>query len=129
MARDVPAAILGHARDERPREACGLLLGRDSFVERAAPAANVAADPLTRFEIDPAALFAARRAERGGGLALLGYYHSHPGGDPCPSATDARMAAPDGRLWIIAAQGTLSAYIAGDTGLHGRFLAITLGEE
>lgn len=65
--------------------------------------ANVAPDPLRHFEIDPAALIAAHRASRAGGLAVLGYFHSHPNGLARPSATDARTAAGDGRIWAIVA--------------------------
>lgn len=65
--------------------------------------ANVAPDPLRHFEIDPAALIAAHRASRAGGLAVLGYFHSHPNGLARPSATDARAAAGDGRIWAILA--------------------------
>ncbi len=73
-------------------------------------AANVAADPLRHFEIDPAALIAAHRAERGGGLQLLGYYHSHPAGHPLPSATDCAHASGDGRAWAIVAQAEVRFY-------------------
>src|SRR6185503_12046732 len=84
-----------HAEAARahPREACGLLLGRGTRIEGIAPAANVHPEPLTRFEIDPAALIAAHRAARAGGPELVGYYHSHPAGHPLPSATDCEHAS------------------------------------
>lgn len=83
-----------------PDECCGLLLG-DHRIAEARPAANVAPDPRHRFEIDPHALIAAHRAARTGGPAVLGYYHSHPGGPAMPSATDRAMASGDGRVWAI----------------------------
>lgn len=96
-----------HEEAERaaPREACGLLLGEGSRIDRAVPAANVHADPLRHFEIDPAALIAAHRAARAGGPALLGYFHSHPGGHPRPSAVDCEHASGDRRVWAIVAPG------------------------
>jgi proteasome lid subunit RPN8/RPN11 len=106
-----------------PREACGLLLGAASAIARYSECANVAEAPEIRFEIDPAALFAALRAERAGGPALLGYWHSHPSGDAAPSATDAAMAAPDGKLWIIVGGEDVTCWRAGETGLWGRFAA------
>jgi proteasome lid subunit RPN8/RPN11 len=63
-----------------PAEACGLLLGQEGHIMEARACANVAPDPLRHFEIDPAALIAAHRASRAGGLAVLGYFHSHPNG-------------------------------------------------
>jgi len=70
---------------------------------RATP--NVATDPARAFEIDPASLFAAIRAARGGGPPVLGHYHSHSNGSPVPSACDAAMADRPGRLWLIVARG------------------------
>ncbi|MBS0255867.1 MAG: M67 family metallopeptidase [Proteobacteria bacterium] len=84
-----------------PHEACGLLLGHGQTITGARPTANLAPDPARQFEIDPAALVAAHRAARNGGPAVLGYYHSHPTGDPTPSPTDRARAGHDGRIWAI----------------------------
>lgn len=99
------ATLLEEAARAAPAECCGLLLGRGGKVLEARPAANVAEDPLRHFEIDPAALFAAHRAAREGGLELLGYYHSHPNGHLLPSATDCEHASGDNRCWAIVACG------------------------
>jgi desampylase len=107
-----------------PREACGLLFGTDAGIDGFQAADNVAQTPETRFEIDPATLIAALRAERAGGARIVGYWHSHPSGDATPSATDAAMAAPDGKLWLIAGGETITVWRAGSTGLHGRFEAV-----
>jgi desampylase len=104
------AAIHQAARHSHPHEACGLLLGRGDLIEAAQPTANVAPDPARHFEIDPAALIAAHRAARAGGPALLGYFHSHPTGIAAPSPTDRAMAARDGRIWAIAANGTITLW-------------------
>ncbi|WP_010546140.1 M67 family metallopeptidase [Sphingomonas elodea] len=104
-----------------PREACGLLFGEGDRITGFAETVNVADAPERRFEIDPAALFAALKAERAGGPALLGYWHSHPSGDPMPSRTDAAMAAPDGKLWIILAGDAVGCWRAGDHGRWDRF--------
>lgn len=109
------------ARAAAPLEACGLLFGEDGEISDFQAADNVAENPKKRFEIDPAALFAAIRAERDGGPRLIGYWHSHPGGDARPSATDAAMAAPDGKLWLIVAEEATTLWRAGETGLRGRF--------
>ena len=100
--------LLEEAAKAAPLECCGLLLGHARRVEEACPAANVAPDPSRHFEIDPAALFAAHRAARAGGLELLGYYHSHPAGHPLPSATDCEHASGDLRAWAIIAGGEVS---------------------
>lgn len=99
----VLAAMRAEAAAAHPLECCGLLLGRSHAIVQAVPAANVAAEPAHRFEIDPAALIAAHRAARSGGPQVLGYYHSHPTGDARPSATDQAQAAGDKRVWAIVA--------------------------
>ena len=110
------ATLLAEAASAAPLECCGLLLGHGDKVLEARPAANLAADPARHFEIDPAALFAAHRAERGGGPELLGYYHSHPAGHPLPSATDCEHASGDGRVWGIIAGSEVCFYRDGPEG-------------
>lgn len=102
------ATLIAEAQRADPRECCGLLLGQGDRVALAQPAANVHPQPERHFEIDPAALIAAHRAARAGGLELLGYYHSHPNGLARPSETDAAQASCDGRVWAIVAAGQVS---------------------
>lgn len=111
------AQLLAAARAAHPRECCGLLFGDDDTVHRIAPTANVAQDPLRAFEIDPAALIGAERAMRQGGERLIGHYHSHPNGRAEPSPRDAADAAADGRLWLIIAGDTLTAWRAVANGM------------
>ena len=101
VTRAVMKALLSHAARAAPAECCGILLGHDALIEEARPTANVAADPLRRFEIDPQALVDAHRAARAGGPQVVGYFHSHPGGRPEPSAVDRASAAGDGMVWAI----------------------------
>jgi desampylase len=128
ISRSILNGIHEQARIVAPLEACGLLFGAADHVTGWQGTENVAADPQRHFEIDPAALFAALRAERAGRAPLLGYWHSHPSGDLTPSRTDAAMAAPDGRLWLIVAGGRATAWRAGEQGLHGRFEAVDLDQ-
>jgi proteasome lid subunit RPN8/RPN11 len=126
IASELLEEILGHAAAELGTEVCGLLLGRNDRITAVRPAANVAAEPTRAFELDPAVLIAAHRAARAGGDAILGHYHSHPGGDPRPSSCDA-VAAAAGELWLVVAgeQAGLWRAVAGGP-LHGAFAAETL---
>jgi proteasome lid subunit RPN8/RPN11 len=116
VTSEVIATLIAEAARAAPQECCGLLLGRDGRVTEARRAANVADDPLRRFEIDPAALFAAHRAARDGGPQLLGYFHSHPTGHPVPSATDCEHASGDDRAWAIVAGGEVAFWRDGEGG-------------
>ena len=102
------ATLIEEARLAHPRECCGLLLGKAGRVALAQPAANVHPQPASYFEIDPKALIGAHRSMPAGGLELLGYYHSHPGGRAEPSAADRTLASGDGRIWAIVAGGEVS---------------------
>jgi proteasome lid subunit RPN8/RPN11 len=132
VSRSVPIGIRRISADCAPREACGLLFGDGDAITGFQATENVAEEPERRFEIDPVALFAALRAERAGGPKIVGYWHSHPSGDATPSVTDAEMAAPDGKLWLIVAGEATTLWRAGQGGaLHGRFdnLAFLEGEK
>ena len=127
----IPAAlaelILAHAAAGSPREACGLLLGDAAAIVEARPSANIAADPYTAFLLDPATRVAAERAARTGGPAVVGWYHSHPSGDPRPSVADAAAVGPGGALWLIVAGGSIAAWYSRIGGtVHARFDPATL---
>ena len=122
IARTAWQQILLAAEQNPDQEVCGLLIGHEHLIEEALPAANVAADPARRFEIDPAVLLRAHRQARHSGRLVLGHYHSHPGGEARPSLRDAASAHDDGALWIIAGKGDIAAFRAiGGGAIAGRF--------
>ena len=102
---DIPAAVirdlLAHARDEAPRECCGLLVGTKDTMVRSVRARNLET-AATRYLIDPEDHFAAIRAARAEGLEVIGAYHSHPSSAATPSPTDVAEAnsGPD-FLYVI----------------------------
>ena len=109
-------ALLADAGATHPHECCGLLFGTGTAITAHQRTANVHPAPETHFEIDPQALIDAHRAMRQGGLQLVGYYHSHPGGDCAPSATDRAVAADDGMIWAIVAADSVALWRAGESG-------------
>lgn len=119
LAAGLAAAIAAEARAAAPHECCGLLEGRKEgevwHIGAIHQAPNLAGI-LGRFEIDPAAHFAARRAARQNRAAIVGCYHSHPGGRAQPSAADLAGAGAEDFLWLIAADGALGAFVYRDGG-------------
>jgi proteasome lid subunit RPN8/RPN11 len=105
VTRAVLASLIAHAREDAPRECCGLLLGRDDEIVEARRARNVATSAATRFFIDPKDHIDARREGRARGLEILGFYHSHPHGAAVPSATDVAEAAYPGSVYTIIGLG------------------------
>lgn len=126
VTRDVISGIGAGARAAHPHECCGILLGEGQRVVTIKPAKNVHATPETHFEIDPQALIDAHRAARQGGLQVLGYYHSHPAGDPRPSPTDQAMASGDGRIWAIIGQEDLMFWCDDPDGFHALSYAVSV---
>jgi proteasome lid subunit RPN8/RPN11 len=115
IASSLLAEIEARAAASPGEEVCGLLLGDEARIESAPATVNVAARPRDSFEVDPAALFAALRAERAGGMRVIGHYHSHPGGSSRPSPRDLAAAEP-GRLWLIIGQDPPRLWLATATG-------------
>ncbi|TMM48700.1 Mov34/MPN/PAD-1 family protein [Qipengyuania marisflavi] len=122
MMLRVSSAILTRLHREadaaHPQECCGIMLGEGDRVTALWPARNVHAAPATHFEIDPQALVDAHRNARQGGPQVIGYYHSHPVGQPAPSATDSAMAAGDGMVWAIVGAGRVAFWRDGGAGFE-----------
>ena len=123
ISTDLLRGLLAQAHSAQ--EICGLLIGAEDRIVEYLSAPNVAADPARQFEIDPAILLPALRREREGGLRIAGWYHSHPNGSATPSANDAAVALPDGRLWLVLARRSAGLWRAVDGGeRHGRFAPV-----
>src|SRR5260370_31383477 len=69
--------ILDHAREEAPRECCGLIGGINARTQTVYQLRNVAADPLTTYEASPEDLISAQRSMRDHCAQLLAICHSH----------------------------------------------------
>lgn len=106
IRRTVLDAVAAHARREYPRECCGLLVGDSGHVVEAVPTANVADDPLRRYEVSPAEHVALirhcrERSPHGPPVGVIGAYHSHPRSEAHPSPTDLDLACRE-FLFLIA---------------------------
>lgn len=109
--------MLAEAAAAPGREVCGLLFGIESAAVTAIqPCANVASCPADTFEIDPASLIAAHKAQRSGGPTLVGCYHSHPNGAGTPSLRDGEAADDVQKLWLIVAGNRIRAWLVVDPG-------------
>ena len=108
----VIADMLAHARQEAPRECCGLLVGSGEAVSRNVRARNLDGSPA-RYRIDPEDHFAAIHLARSEGADVIGAYHSHPASAPVPSPSDIAEAysGPD-FLYVIVSlvEGDVRAY-------------------
>jgi proteasome lid subunit RPN8/RPN11 len=119
--------MIAHARRARPRECCGLLVGRGARVAEAAPMRNVARG-RTRYRVSPAGHFALRRAlrERKPARAILGVYHSHPRGRARPSETDLAEAHYPDWIYVIVGLGGARAEVRAFAIAGGRARAVPI---
>jgi len=90
-------ALVEHARDEEPNEACGLLVFRDGVAVDYVRGRNAAASPYRfELEVDPETWFL---EDDGFELAV---FHSHPSSPPRPSRTDVEnVGLWQGRPYVI----------------------------
>jgi [CysO sulfur-carrier protein]-S-L-cysteine hydrolase len=94
---DIRDALVVHAEEEAPNEACGLVLLRDGCAERYVRGRNAAASPY-RFEldVDPEVWFL---EDDGYELAV---FHSHLSSPARPSRTDVENIGQwEGRPYLI----------------------------
>lgn len=108
LPRTLINQLLTQAQQHPEVEVCGLV-GRgidDKDGTTCYPVTNTADDPAHRFTLDAAEQIDAMRQMREHGEQLFAIYHSHPDTPAIPSATDQRLAAYPGVLYLIISLGT-----------------------
>src|SRR3972149_1625537 len=98
-------ALEAWAREDYPREACGVLIGRQTETEVAIAdvvhARNLNTERARdRFELDPQDLLRAGERALSLGLDVVGIWHTHPDHPARPSETD-RAQAWDAWIYLI----------------------------
>jgi proteasome lid subunit RPN8/RPN11/uncharacterized damage-inducible protein DinB len=120
LSAQARAEMLGHAREDAPRECCGLLVGTTTTIDECIRSANLDSDP-NRYRIDPRVHIEANRRLRGSGRGVIGVYHSHPHSPAIPSRTDYLEAYYSEFIWVIVSLAApeaeaVAAYRLGPTG-------------
>jgi proteasome lid subunit RPN8/RPN11 len=92
--------IISHAREEAPREACGILAGRDGRVLRLYKGRN--ADPsVTSYSLERGQQYRILKDIEGRGLELVAIYHSHPSSPANPSDKDIEQAYDPEASYVV----------------------------
>jgi proteasome lid subunit RPN8/RPN11 len=117
--------ILRAAREAAPEECCGIVLadvsepslGREVLVS---PNAAPAGARASSYALVAAVHLRAAREESAGGRLILGYFHSHPGGEALPSRVDAELACPGVTYLVVSVSrpARMRAYRLGEGGLE-----------
>jgi proteasome lid subunit RPN8/RPN11 len=99
--RNLVNQVLAHAQQDEHIESCGLISASGGNPSHYYAVKNIAADPSTRFEMEPAQQIAAMKHMREQGEDLFAIVHSHPEGPPLPSATDMQEVGYPDAYYII----------------------------
>jgi len=102
LTRQAYAAMIGHAYDGLPDEACGLLVGEpatDSVTRFAGTANDARSSKL--YTIPPREHLRIERDAEAEGHEVIGVMHSHTHTDAYPSPTDVAQAPDPGWHYVI----------------------------
>lgn len=101
MPPEMRQAIIAHARDEAPRECCGIISGKDGHPVQIYRARNVA-EGNSFYELDPAQLIEFEfEIMPANGTEIIAIYHSHPVSPAYPSSTDVQLAFWTEAVYLI----------------------------
>jgi proteasome lid subunit RPN8/RPN11 len=94
-------AIVAHARQESPRECCGVIAGRAGLPEKLYSLRNIAEGNVF-YEIDPLQLMELEFKEfEKDNSEIVAIYHSHPASRAYPSKTDVELAFWPQAVYLI----------------------------
>ena len=83
--------IVKQSKQEYPNEACGILAGKDGYVEKIYEMINVEKSP-SFFSMNPQEQFKVNKDIRKSGFEMMGIYHSHVKSQAYPSSEDVELA-------------------------------------
>jgi proteasome lid subunit RPN8/RPN11 len=106
LPRKLVNQILSHAQQHEHSESCGLISASNGNPAHYYAVKNIAADPSTRFEMEPVQQIAAMKHMREHDEDLFAIVHSHPASPPLPSATDMQEAGYPDAYYIIVSLNT-----------------------
>ena len=92
LGDDVRGQMIAHAREQFPKECCGMLAGVDGKPVKVIRATN-SEDSEFRYRVDDRELLRFLRDCDDNGWDFLAVYHSHTRSEAYPSPTDVRLAS------------------------------------
>ena len=95
-------AMVAHALDGLPNEACGLLAGAPGHGKaQVVYRCRNEADSAKLYTVDSRDYLAADRDAEANGMEIIGVYHSHTHTEAYPSPTDVKQAPDPGWHYVI----------------------------
>ena len=104
ISRALHDEVLVYCKSRYPKEACGLLAGKDGMVRQVYPMTNVEDSPIG-YSMDPKEQLQAEKRMRQRGQRMVGIFHSHTASAAYPSSVDVRLAiSPDVSYVLVSLQ-------------------------
>jgi proteasome lid subunit RPN8/RPN11 len=100
IPENVYLRMINHCKEEKPLEACGLLVGEAGHVTAGYATDNQHRSPVI-YKVDDLQLLEVDRESRAQRKEIIGIYHSHVLTDPVPSRTDIEQATWPEAFYII----------------------------
>jgi [CysO sulfur-carrier protein]-S-L-cysteine hydrolase len=102
IARDHVDAMIAHAREDHPDEACGVIVGPEGsdVATRLVRMINADRSP-TFFRFDPQEQFELYKAMSAAGEEIVVVYHSHTSTEAYPSRTDIALASEPQAHYVL----------------------------
>jgi proteasome lid subunit RPN8/RPN11 len=101
IPQDIRDALISHAFDELPNEACGLLAGPEGSTHHFFPMTNADHSRMT-YRLDPKEQIQVFNEIEDKGWELAGIFHSHTHSEAYPSQTDRNQAFyPDAYYLLV----------------------------
>jgi proteasome lid subunit RPN8/RPN11 len=93
--------VILHCKEVYPKEACGILAGKDGFVKRVYTMRNIENSHIS-YIMDPKEQFTIMKEMKKDRLDMTAIYHSHPDFHAYPSPKDIKLASyPDSAYVIV----------------------------
>jgi proteasome lid subunit RPN8/RPN11 len=105
LGPEIKAEMIAHAREQFPKECCGLIAGVDGAPVKLVRATNTE-DSEFRYRVDDRELLGFLHECEENGWEFLAVYHSHTRSEAYPSPTDVRLARnwPDPYYILVSLQ-------------------------
>lgn len=91
LSKSLYEEVIAHCRSRYPKEACGILAGKQGIVEQVYPMTNVEDSPIG-YSMDPKEQLQVEKQMRSRGQQMVGIFHSHTASEAYPSSVDVTLA-------------------------------------
>jgi len=101
ITREFLDEVISHCREVYPKEACGILAGKDGVVKKIYKMKNIENSSIS-YMMEPKEQLTVMKEMRKDDLELTALYHSHPDLQAYPSPKDITLASyPDSTYVIV----------------------------